>query len=117
MVKEKDTKEKPATKKTSKEEKPKQAKTTKEKDVEEKDVVKDQEPTAATEETPEKTGKAEEPEVTDTATMDQLAETNAENFEFQSEVKQLLHILVYSLYQHKEVFVRELISKCGRCFK
>ncbi len=31
-------------------------------------------------------------------------------FEFQSEVKQLLNILVYSLYKHKEVFLRELIS-------
>jgi molecular chaperone HtpG len=35
---------------------------------------------------------------------------NAKSFEFQSEVKQLLQILVYSLYQHKEVFLRELIS-------
>ena len=35
---------------------------------------------------------------------------NAERFEFQSEVKQLLDILVYSLYKHKEVFLRELIS-------
>lgn len=35
---------------------------------------------------------------------------NAEKHEFQSEVKQLLNILVYSLYQHKEVFLRELIS-------
>lgn len=34
----------------------------------------------------------------------------AEKFEFQSEVKQLLNILVFSLYQHKEVFLRELIS-------
>ncbi len=33
-----------------------------------------------------------------------------EKFEFQSEVKQLLQILVYSLYEHKEVFLRELIS-------
>ncbi len=33
-----------------------------------------------------------------------------EQFEFQSEVKQLLDILVYSLYKHKEVFLRELIS-------
>lgn len=33
-----------------------------------------------------------------------------EKFEFQSEVKQLLEILVYSLYKHKEVFLRELIS-------
>lgn len=33
-----------------------------------------------------------------------------EKFEFQSEVKQLLNILVYSLYKNKEVFLRELIS-------
>lgn len=33
-----------------------------------------------------------------------------EQFEFQSEVKQLLNILVYSLYKNKEVFLRELIS-------
>ncbi len=33
-----------------------------------------------------------------------------EQFEFQSEVKQLLDILVYSLYKHKEVFLRELVS-------
>jgi len=32
------------------------------------------------------------------------------SYEFQSEVKQLLNILVYSLYKHKEVFLRELIS-------
>ncbi len=32
------------------------------------------------------------------------------NYEFQSEVKQLLNILVYSLYKNKEVFLRELIS-------
>jgi len=34
----------------------------------------------------------------------------SESFEFQSEVQQLLNILVYSLYQNKEVFVRELVS-------
>jgi len=39
-----------------------------------------------------------------------MAEKKAEKFEFQSEVKQLLDILVYSLYKNKEVFVRELIS-------
>ncbi len=33
-----------------------------------------------------------------------------EKFEFQSEIKQLLDILVYSLYKNKDVFVRELIS-------
>lgn len=36
-----------------------------------------------------------------------------EKHEFQAEVKQLLHILVYSLYTHKEIFVRELISNCS----
>jgi len=35
---------------------------------------------------------------------------NKETLKFQSEVKQLLDILVYSLYKHKEVFLRELIS-------
>jgi len=33
-----------------------------------------------------------------------------ETFEFQSEVQQLLNILVYSLYQNREVFLRELVS-------
>jgi len=36
--------------------------------------------------------------------------TKKEQFEFQSEVKQLLNILVYSLYKNKEVFLRELVS-------
>ena len=39
-----------------------------------------------------------------------MTKDNKEQFEFQSEVKQLLHILVYSLYKNKEVFLRELIS-------
>ncbi len=39
-----------------------------------------------------------------------VKETKTEKFEFQSEVQKLLEILVYSLYQHKEVFLRELIS-------
>lgn len=39
-----------------------------------------------------------------------MVKQTSEKFEFQSEVKQLLDILVYSLYKHKEVFLRELIS-------
>jgi HSP90 family molecular chaperone len=39
-----------------------------------------------------------------------MTEQKTEKFEFQSEIKQLLDILVYSLYKNKEVFVRELIS-------
>jgi len=36
--------------------------------------------------------------------------STAEKYEFQSEIRQLLSILVYSLYKHKDVFVRELVS-------
>jgi HSP90 family molecular chaperone len=39
-----------------------------------------------------------------------MANGKRDKFEFQSEVKQLLDILVYSLYKNKDVFVRELIS-------
>ncbi len=39
-----------------------------------------------------------------------MTETKAEKFEFQSEIKQLLKILIYSLYKNKEVFLRELVS-------
>jgi len=33
-----------------------------------------------------------------------------ETFEFKAEMKQLLNIIVHSLYNHPEVFLRELIS-------
>lgn len=39
-----------------------------------------------------------------------MKRSDAERYEFQSEVKQLLNILVYSLYKQKEVFIRELVS-------
>src|SRR5512137_2341490 len=42
-----------------------------------------------------------------------MAEEKGQRFEFQSEVKQLLDILVYSLYKNKEVFLRELISNAA----
>jgi HSP90 family molecular chaperone len=42
-----------------------------------------------------------------------MAEGKEQTFEFQSEVKQLLDILVYSLYKHKEVFLRELVSNAA----
>jgi len=96
MAKEKETKEakekttaKKTTKKTVKEEKPKEAKAPAKKDAKpKKETPKKETPEKETEEKASK----------------------AERFEFQSEVKQLLNILVYSLYQHKEVFIRELIS-------
>lgn len=44
------------------------------------------------------------------------AETNisqAETHSFQTEVKQLLHLMVHALYSHREVFLRELISNAA----
>ncbi|MCK4761821.1 MAG: molecular chaperone HtpG [Candidatus Aminicenantes bacterium] len=62
---------------------------------------------AAEEKVKEKTTKTKDS--AETKTKKETA-AKADNYEFQSEVKQLLNILVYSLYQHKEVFLRELIS-------
>jgi HSP90 family molecular chaperone len=42
-----------------------------------------------------------------------MTEEKEQKFEFQSEVKQLLDILVYSLYKNKEVFLRELVSNAA----
>jgi molecular chaperone HtpG len=39
--------------------------------------------------------------------------TDKQTLGFQTEVKQLLHIMVHSLYSHKEIFLRELISNAS----
>jgi molecular chaperone HtpG len=40
-------------------------------------------------------------------------QTTVGQYEFKAEVKQLLNILVHSLYTHKEIFLRELISNAS----
>uniref|UniRef100_A0A7S3L0F8 Histidine kinase/HSP90-like ATPase domain-containing protein n=1 Tax=Amphora coffeiformis TaxID=265554 RepID=A0A7S3L0F8_9STRA len=47
------------------------------------------------------------------SSIDEPPPSNAEHFAFQAEVSRMLDIVVNSLYQHKEVFMRELISNAA----
>ncbi|MBN1783053.1 molecular chaperone HtpG [bacterium] len=42
-----------------------------------------------------------------------MAEAQAKNYKFKAEVSQLLDILTHSLYTHRDVFIRELVSNAA----
>src|SRR3954469_16824511 len=48
-----------------------------------------------------------------TGKLSMSATANAQQYVFQAEIKQLLHLLSHSLYQSREIAIRELVSNAS----
>ena len=51
--------------------------------------------------------------LSNTTFIEVLTEMSTQKMEFKTEVNQIMDLMIHSLYSHKEIFLRELISNAS----